>query len=201
VKDRVPVSIILLLLLILPLVLTSGCIDINSARRVFFPGDERELKYIQGTIAEVRHNFTGGFGDSVQVLTQEEHFSVDNFYIGEGGGDLFVWGQISFGADTERQVEFQRMIEVSLYYISEEEGPVLRAHKTYVAPDVGTYSTAERIEQIEGAEMGLWSLRVMGNGTASDAADVPFNDWFHVTVNGRYFDDSYNNNAPFSSRR
>jgi hypothetical protein len=189
-----------LIILIVPLVMVSGCIDINSTRRVFFPRDERDIGFIHGTIAEVRHNFTGGFGDSVQVLTQEEHFSVDNFYIGEGGGDLLVWGQIAFGADTERQVEFERVIEVSLYYISEEDGPQLRARKVYVAPPVGPFWTAEMIDRIEEAETGLWSLRVRGNGTASATADVPFNDWFWVTVNGRYSDDSYNNNAPHSSR-
>jgi hypothetical protein len=140
-------------------------------------------------------------GENGQVLSQEEHFSVDNFYIGEGGADLYIWGQIVFGDDSERQVEYQRVIDVSLYYIDEDSGPILRAHKTYVAPPVGPESYAEMIDQIEGANEGLWSLRVMGNGTASDTADVPFYDWYHVTVNGRYSSESYNHNAPHSSRQ
>jgi hypothetical protein len=200
VNKKTGLSIITLFLLIIPLVGLSGCIDIHTTRRALFPSEEKEINYIQGTIAEVRHNFTGGFGDSVEVLTQEEHFSVDNFHIGEGGGDLYVWGQIHFGADTERRVEYQRVIEIGLYYISEEEGHVLKAHKIYRAPQAGRFDTAELIGQIEGAEPGLWSLRVIGNGTASDAADIPFYDWYQVTVNGRYSDDSYNNNAPHSSR-
>ncbi len=198
-KSRVPVSLFMLIVLIIPLVTMSGCIDLNSTRRVFFPRDDTVIGFKQGTIAEVRHNFTGGFGDSVQVLTQEEHFSVDNFHIGEGGGDLNIWGQIIFGDDAERQIEFIRVIDVSLYFISEDEGGQLRSHKTYVAPAVGSFQTAEMIDQIEGAETGLWSLRVIGNGTASQASDVPFYDWYHITVNGRYSDDSYNHNAPHPS--
>jgi hypothetical protein len=199
VKSKDGLSLLILIMLILPLVALSGCVDVHSARRVFFPSDEKKIGFMQGTIAEVRHNFTGGFGDSVQVLTQEEHFSVDNFYIGEGGGDLYVWGQVVFGADTERRIEFTRAIEISLYYISEDDGAMLRVHKVYQAPQTGM-SSAEIIDRIEGAENGLWSLRVMGNGTASDNADVPFYDWYQVTVNGRYSDDSYNHNAPHSSR-
>ena len=100
VKKSPLTTLLALVMLILPLVFMSGCIDINSTRRVFFPHDEKEITYEQGTIAMVRHNFSGGFGDTVQVLTQEEHFSVDNFYIGEGGGDLYIWGQIVFGDDS-----------------------------------------------------------------------------------------------------
>ena len=199
-KDKViPRAAILGSLLIL-LVYSSGCIDIHSTRKLFFPGEEEDIFYIQGTIAEVRHNFTGGFGDDGLVLSQEEHFSVDNFYIGKGGGDLYIYGQVHFGADSERRVEYERTIHVSLYFIPDEETQVLRASKTYTAPDVGRFDVAEIIDQIYGAETGLWSLRVIGNGTASNTADVPFYDWFQVSVNGRYSDDSYNNNPPHSSR-
>lgn len=186
--------------LIILLVSASGCIDIHSTKRLFFPKEEELPGFIQGTIAEVRYNFTGGFGDNVQVLTQEEHFSVDNFYIGKGGGDLYIYGQVHFGADTERRVEYTRTIEVSLYYLPENERPVLKSDKVYTAPDVGRFDIAGVIEQISGAETGLWSLRVYGNGTASSTADPPFYDWFQFSVNGRYSDDSYNHNAPHSSR-
>jgi hypothetical protein len=199
VSNKAGLPLLTLIMLILPLVVLSGCIDVHSTRDVFFPRDEKQIEYIQGTIAEVRHNFTGGFGDSVEVLTQEEHFSVDNFFIGEGGGDLYIFGQVVFGADTERRVEYQRTIEISLYYMSEEEGAMLKVHKIYHSPPTGM-SDAGIIGQIEDAEHGLWSLQVIGNGTASTTADVPFSDWYHVTVNGRYSDDSYNHNAPHSSR-
>ncbi|MBN1390984.1 MAG: hypothetical protein JXA22_10125 [Candidatus Thermoplasmatota archaeon] len=185
---------------IMLLALTSGCIDIHSTKKVFFPSHEEETVFIQGTIAEVRHNFTGGLGDDVQVLTQEEHLSIDNFHIGKGGGDLYIYGQVHFGSDTERRVDYTRSIDVSLYRISEKDGPILISHKVYTAPEVGRFDVAEIIDQIVGAETGLWSLRVMGNGTASSTADVPFYDWFQVSVNGRFSDDSYNHDAPHSSR-
>ena len=199
-KGKGKAATMLLGAIILLMLFSSGCIDIHSTRRLFFPGEEEPPEFTQGTIAEVRHNFTGGFGDQVQVLTQEEHFSVDNFYIGKGGGDLYIYGQVHFGADTERRVEYQRTIEVSLYYIPQNDPPVLRSSKVFRAPDVGRFDVAGVIDQIYGADTGLWSLRVQGNGTASSTADPPFYDWFQFSVNGRYSDDSYNHNAPHSSR-
>jgi hypothetical protein len=188
----------LLILLILAMVPLSGCIDLQTSKRLFFYKEEKEITYTQGTIAEVRHNFTGGLGnDNVQVMTQEEHFGVDNFYIGEGGADLYIWAQVHYGADTERRINYERTIDVSLYFIPEQGVSILRAHKAYHAPETGRFDTAEVMEQVDGAENGMWSLRVIGNGTASSTADVPFYDWFQVTVNGRYSTDSYNHNAPF----
>ncbi len=187
----------LLILIILAMVPLSGCLDLQTSKRLFFYKEEKEITYTQGTIGEVRHNFTGGLGnENVQVLTQEEYFGVDNFYIGEGGADLYIWAQVYFGADTERRIEYDRTIDVSLYYVPEEGVSILRAHKAYNAPKTGRFENAEVMEQVDGAEKGMWSLRVVGNGTASSTADPPFNDWFQVTVNGRYSTDSYNHNAP-----
>ncbi|MGA1865928.1 MAG: hypothetical protein ACMUFK_00505 [Thermoplasmatota archaeon] len=200
-KVKTPYLSLILVASIILILSTSGCIDIHSARKLFFPSHEEEPEFIQGTIAEVRHNFTGGLGENEKALSQEEHFSVDNFYIGKGGGDLYVYGQVHFGSDSERRVDYKREIDVSLYYLPEDEGPELRSHKVYTAPEIGRFDIAEVIDQLEDAEMGLWSLRVKGNGTASSTADVPFYDWYQVTVNGRYSDDSYNHNAPHSSRK
>jgi len=187
----------LLLLAILTFVALSGCLDLQTSKRIFFHEEETEITFTQGTIAEVRHNFTGGLGnENVQVLTQEEHYGVDNFIIGEGGADLYIWAQVVYGADTERTIDYQRSLDISLFFIPEEGVSILRAHKAYHAPKTGRFETAEVMERVDGAEPGMWSLRVVGNGTASSTADVPFYDWFQVTVNGRYSTDSYNNNAP-----
>lgn len=176
---------------------TSGCIDFYSTKGIFFPSEDISFEYEQGTIAEVRHNFTGGVGSGdFQALTQEEHFAVDNFYLGRGGGELYIWAQVHFGADTERQVDYEREISVNLFHIDEDGENILKARRVYRAPDIGRLDVAEIMGQVQGAEPGLWSLRVWGNGTASSTSDVPFYDWFQVTVNGRYSDDSYNNDAP-----
>ena len=191
------VFVLVLMVSITALSASSGCLDMYTTRGLFFPSEEISYGFVQGTIAGVRHNFTGGVGnENVQVLTQEDHFVVDNFYIGIGGADLYIWAQVHFGSDSERRVDYTRSIEVTLYHMPEEGENILKARKVYRAPDVGRYDVAEIMGQIEGAEQGLWSLRVFGNGTASSTADLPFYDWFQVTINGRYSDDSYNNDAP-----
>ncbi|MEA3558243.1 MAG: hypothetical protein U9R75_03220 [Candidatus Thermoplasmatota archaeon] len=188
---------VLVLVLIVSITASSGCLDMYTTKGLFFPSEDISHGFVQGTIAEVSHNFTGGVGDdNIQVMTQEERFEVDNFHIGVGGADLYIWAQVHFGSDSERTVDYTRSIEVTLYYMPEEGENILKARKVYRAPDVGRYDVAEIMGQIEGGEQGLWSLRVFGNGTASSTADIPFYDWFQVTVNGRYSDDSYNNDAP-----
>ncbi|MFW3145512.1 MAG: hypothetical protein ACMUIE_01715 [Thermoplasmatota archaeon] len=195
-RTRVILKFAALLLVLSASVWSAGCLDIHSTRGIFFPTDEKEVQYEQGTIAEVRHNFTGGIGENSQVLTQEEHLSIDNFHIGRGGADLYIWAQVHFGADTERRIDYTRSVEVTLYYMPEGGEPILRARDVYTAKETGRYDIAKMLDQIEDAEPGLWSLRAHGTGTASETADVPFYDWYQVTVNGRYSSDSYNNNAP-----
>ncbi|MFO8051760.1 MAG: hypothetical protein R6V01_08700 [Thermoplasmatota archaeon] len=196
-KYKRTVRLLALMVSITALSASSGCIDMHTTRDIFFPEEDISYEYVQGTIAEVRHNYTGGIGDdNVQVLAQEDHFGVDNFHIGMGGGDLYIWAQVHFGSDSERVVDYERVLEVSLYYMPEGEKNILKARKVYRAPKVGRLDIAEIMDRVENAEEGLWSLRAVGNGTASDTADVPFYDWFRITVNGRYSDDSFNNDAP-----
>jgi len=174
---------------------TSGCFDIYTARETFFPTEDREIVMVEGgTIADVWYNFTGPYSyNGYEVAPYEEHLEIDNFHIGEGGGNLYLWIQVHFGPDTSSTVKLNRFLNVTLFHINDEGEKIEKARKSYSPPpDTDQFDKSEWVGNIEDPEEGLWSLRVFGKGTASEN----YYDWFHVSVNGNYPDTSYNHDAP-----
>ena len=185
------------LIVILAGVLTSGCFHTGVSRDLLFPREDDTIYYKRGTIAEVRHNFTGAFTDSVvSVGAEEKQREIDNFFIGKGGGDLYIWVQVHFGADTTGVVDFERFVHVFLIYKPGMDGQELVEEKRYEPSGPGRYDKAELMATINKTRPGLYSLRVEAVGTAVNDQDVSFYDWYHISVNGIYDNTSYNHNAP-----
>ncbi len=185
------------LILILSSVLTSGCFHTGSSRDLFFPTEDDTIEYRRGTIAEVRHNFTGAFTDSVvSVGAEEKQMEIDNFFIGEGGGDLYIWVQVHFGSDTSGIVDFERYVHVVLIYKPGHDDQSLVSERKYEPRGAGRYDKAELMDTINKTKPGLYSLRVEAVGTAVSDDNGSFYDWYHISVNGIYDNSSYNNNAP-----
>jgi hypothetical protein len=184
-------------LFILMGVLTSGCFHTGASRDVFFPREDNTIVFRRGTIAEVRHNFTGAFTDSaISVGAEEKQRKIDNFFIGKGGGDLYIWVQVHFGADTSGVVDFERYVHVFLIYEPGEKDQELVSERRYDPVGAGRYDRAELMDTINNTRPGLYSLRVEAVGTAVNDQDVSFYDWYHISVNGIFDNSSYNNNAP-----
>lgn len=172
--------------------MTSGCFDINTAKRSFFPSEESEINLVRGTIGEVWYNFTGPYDfNGISVGKYEKHMEVDNFYIDEGGEYLYLWIQVHFGVDDSTAPQ-DRYINVSLSYITEDGEAVVMIKKRYDALANDRFDKSEAVGNVQNPEKGFWSLKVDGRGTASGVSY----DWFHVSVNGEYPDTSYNHNSP-----
>lgn len=185
------------LILVLAVVFTSGCFHTGASRDLIFPREDDTIYYTRGTIAEVRHNFTGTFTDSnIPVGAEEKDQQVDNFFIGEGGGDLYVWVQVHFGADSTGVVDFERYVHVFLVYRPGMDDQETIEQGRYEPSGAGRYDKAELLATINRTRSGLYSLRVIAVGTAVTDEDVSFYDWYHISVNGIYDNTSYNNNAP-----
>jgi hypothetical protein len=180
---------------IIAVLLTSGCFDINTAKRSFYPTEEKEINLITGTIGEVWYNFTGPYDFSgINVGKYEQHMEVDNFYLDEGGEYLYLWIQVHFGMDDSTNKQ-DRYINVTLSYITEDDEPIVRIKKRYDAQANDRFDKSEAVGNVPNPDMGYWSLKVVGKGTATGVSY----DWFHVSVNGEYPDTSYNNDAPDQS--
>jgi len=156
------------------------------------------VEYVRGTIAEVRYDFTGAPVESnyVQLQADEFHRSIDNFYLGHGGGDLYIWAQVHFGPDPSDRTSDPRYIRIWLFYDPGGDGEEVLSERTYKPLKDNRMDVAELVDNITGAREGLYSLKVEGKGTVGTDSDVPFFDWYQVSVNGRYSDESYNHNAP-----
>ncbi|MGA1822153.1 MAG: hypothetical protein ACMUIG_06480 [Thermoplasmatota archaeon] len=179
-------------LAIAAVLLTSGCFDINTAKRSFFPSEDQEINLIVGTIGEVWYNFTGPYDfNGIRVGRYEKHMEVDNFFIDEGGEYLYLWIQVHFGVDDSANPQ-DRFINVTLSYIGDDGIPIVRIRKRYDALANDRFDRSEAVGNVQNPEKGIWSLKVDGRGTASGVSY----DWFHVSVNGEYPDTSYNNNPP-----
>jgi len=189
-------AVFALLMLTSALVLTSGCFDINSAKRILYPEEERTYEMVRGTIADVRYEFKGALSESPYPIGQDEFVRrIDNFYIGEAGGTLYVIAQVHFFLDSSGELDFDRYIVISLYMEVGGEMELVTTRR-YDAMDSERVDANDRIATIAQAEPGLWSLRVEGHGSRVSGEGEEFYDWFHVSVNGIYSEDSYNNNKP-----
>lgn len=179
------------------MVTTTGCIHTGTARNLLFPGDEPPIEFERGTIAEVRHNFTGAFTETtISFGAEERHLGVDNFYIGKGGADLYIWAQVHFGADTSGVVDFPRYVHVRLIYEPGSQEEAVVSESLYSPQGNSRYDKAELMDTLNGTKEGLYSLKVESVGTATQEGEVMIFDWYLFTVNGVYSDRSYNNNAP-----
>lgn len=182
---------------IISAVLTSGCFHTGSSRDIFFPPDNDPIEFKRGTIGSTRHNFTGAFTDSATSFGAEERvLTVDNFYIGEGGADLYIWTQVHFGADDSGTIDFKRYVHVKLIYEPGSDKERIISQSLYSPQGSGKYDKAELMDTINNTGEGLYSLRAEAVGTAVQEGDVLFYDWYFFTVNGVFSDRSYNNNAP-----
>ncbi|MFW6245794.1 MAG: hypothetical protein ACOC36_07890, partial [Fibrobacterota bacterium] len=63
----------------------------------------------------------------------EFHRSIDNFYIGEGGADLYIWVQVHFISDPHSRVDFERYLTVSLSGLTEEGDREILVQNNYTA--------------------------------------------------------------------
>lgn len=179
------------------MVFTSGCFHTGVSRDLWFPGEDDTITYRSWTIAEVRHNFTGAFTEtSISLGAEERSLEVDNFHIGEGGADIYIYGQVHFGPDSQASIEFDRWVEISLIYEPGDENENIIPPTRYQTTGDSRYDRSELIATINGTRPGLYSLRATGVGTAVQNDDVPTYDWYWFTVSGRIPDGSYNNNAP-----
>jgi hypothetical protein len=179
------------------MVLTSGCFHTGASRDLLFPTEDKIIQYSSRTIAEVRHNFTGAFTEtSIPLGSEERQRTIDNFYIGEGGADIYVYAQVHFGPDTQASMEYKRWVHIRLVYEPGSKDERIIAQSMYEAPGDTRYDMADEIATISDAKPGLYSLRAEGVGTAVQNSDVPTYDWYLFTVNGRISEGSYNHNAP-----
>jgi hypothetical protein len=179
------------------IIFTSGCFHTGASKDLMFPREEPPIEFKRGTIAVNRYNFTGAFTDTrVPVGAEEKAITVDNFYIGKGGGDLYVWAQVHFGADTSENIDFDRYVHVKLIYEPGSDKEMIISQSIYSPQGTGRYDRAELMDTINGTEEGLYSLRVDAVGTAVQEGGVTYYDWYLFTVNGVFSEKSYNNNAP-----
>jgi hypothetical protein len=179
------------------MVLTSGCFHTGASRDLLFPKEDRTIEYRTRTIAEVRHNFTGAFTEtSIPLGSEERQRTIDNFYIAEGGADIYIFAQVHFGPDTQASLDYDRWVEIRLVYEPGSDNENMITRSKYEAPGDSRYDMADEIATINDAKPGLYSLRAEGVGTAVQNADVPTYDWYLFTVSGRISEGSYNNNAP-----
>ena len=185
-------------LIIVALAGTSGCFDISIARDVLFPDDERPILFVQGTIAMASHNFTGPiYSENITIGGPSVHIAIDNFIIGEGGANLSIFALVHFIPDTQPMVSGDnRYVDISLESMEESGGRRVLAQKRYTAEEAGA-DTAEVVRELDGIQPGLYSLKVVGEGTAEPGTSNY--DWFKVFVLGRYSDRSHNYNAPSDS--
>lgn len=195
---RIWLSRALLLMIVMTIVNTSGCFDVHTARRIFYPAEDDSITFVSGTIASVRYDYKGpidAFG-RVQVGSAEFHREIDNFVIAEGGGNLYLWVQVHFFPDTGSRLDFPRYVNVTLIYMPEGTDPIVMIYSPYYSRSGSEVDVAESVGNIIDPGPGLWSLKVEGVGTSITSGGSTYYDWFRVTVNGVYSDRSYNNNAP-----
>lgn len=179
---------------------TSGCFHTGTSRDLLFPSEDSVIEYRSRTIAQVRHNFTGAFTDtSIPLGSEEKQRTIDNFYIGEGGADIYIYAQVHFGPDAQATMDFKRWVHVMLIYEPGTNKERLVAQNRYEASGNTRYDRAEFMATINSTRPGLYSLKAEGVGTAVQNADVPTYDWYWFTVNGRISEGSYNHNAPNSN--
>ena len=185
-------------LLIAMVASTSGCFDVHTARRIFYPPPDDTIEMMSGTIAQVRYDFKGPVDTvgAVRIGAAEFHREIDNFKIADGGGNLYIWVQAHFFQDSGNHIPFQRYINVTLSYIPSEGDQEVKVYSSYASSPDSEVNIAEGLGNVIDPEPGLWSLKVEGVGTATVSGGVTSYDWFKVTVNGVYSSDSYNNNAP-----
>jgi hypothetical protein len=177
--------------------LTSGCFDIHTAKRIFYPPDNTRIVMISKTIGEVKYDFQGPidtFG-RLQPGAAEFHREIDNFKIAPGGGSLYLWVQVHFLQATGQGTDFDRYLIITLSYLPEGGEKEVRIQRTYNA------SASTEIDVAEGvgnaiADPGIWSLKVEGVGTAVVSGGSTYYDWFRVTANGYFSSLSENNNSP-----
>ena len=173
VKIKGPSMILFATLLVSAGVLSSGCFHTGSTKQLLFPDNSVPVRFVRGTIAQARYNFTGAFTDStVPVGAQERHLSVDNFYIGEGGADLFIWAQVHFGPVSSTSVDFERFVHVYLIYGPGSEDERIIVQNRYSAPRDASYDRAELLATLNGTGPGLYSLKVEGVGTATQEGSI-----------------------------
>jgi len=186
------------LVTVVMLTATTGCFDMYTARRILFPDDERPMVFVQGTIALVSHNFTGPiYSENVTVGGPTVHNSIDNFIIGDGGANLSIFALVHFIPDPQPLVTVDdRYVDVTLIKMEDNGERRTLAQKRY-APEEAGGDHAEVVRELDGIEPGLYSLRVIGKGTAEPGTSQY--DWFKVFVLGRYSDRSHNHNAPEGS--
>jgi hypothetical protein len=185
-------------LLISLLASTSGCFDVHTARRIFYPPTDDTIVMKSETIAQARYDYMGPV-DTVGVVrigAAEFHREIDNFIIADGGGNLYLWVQAHFFQDSGNNIPFQRYINVTLSYIPSEGDQEVNVYSSYASSQDSEVNVAEQLGNVIDPEPGLWSLKVEGVGTATVSGGVTSYDSFKVTVNGVYSSDSYNNNAP-----
>jgi hypothetical protein len=177
---------------------TAGCFDTYTARRMLFPDDERPIIFVQGNIALVSHNFTGPlYNENITVGGPAVHNSIDNFYIGEGGANLSIFALVHFIPDTQMLVSVDdRYVDIILIKMEDNGEKRTLAQRRYT-PEASGGDYAEVVRELDGIEPGLYSLRVIGKGTAEQGTSQY--DWFKVFVLGRYSDRSHNHNAPEGS--
>lgn len=177
---------------------TSGCIDIHTAKDIFFPPDDDTVEMTSGTIAQAMYDFKGPV-DTVGVVrlgAAEFHRVIDNFRIAPGGGNLYVWVQVHFFLDSGMHITFERHVNVTLSFVPAEGVSEVKVYSSYISSENSEVTIAESLGNIVEPEAGLWSLKVEGVGTAVVSGGVTSYDWFKVTVNGLYSDRSYNNDGP-----
>jgi hypothetical protein len=177
---------------------TSGCIDIHTAKDIFFPPDDDAVEMTSGTIAQAMYDFKGPV-DTVGVVrlgAAEFHRVIDNFRIAPGGGNLYVWVQVHFFLDSGMHITFERHVNVTLSFVPAEGVSEVKVYSSYISSENSEVTIAESLGNIVEPEAGLWSLKVEGVGTAVVSGGVTSYDWFKVTVNGLYSDRSFNNDGP-----
>jgi len=185
-----------LIALLVLMTLSSGCFDIYTARRVFYPSDDREIVYVSETIAEVKYDFQGPLElGRLQTGAAEFHREIDNFNIAPGGGNLYLWVQVHFLQASGAGMDFDRYLEVTLTYLPQGRDPEIRIERTYNASSSTEIDVAEGVGNAV-ADPGIWSLKVEGVGTSMVSGGATYYDWFRVTANGYFSDLSENNNAP-----
>jgi hypothetical protein len=196
-KKEKTILTVLAMLAISSLVMTTGCFHTGVSKEMLFPSEDTTIEYRSMTIAETRYNFTGAFTETTIPLgAEQKQMTVDNFRIGEGGADLYIYAQVHFGPDSQSSMDFERWVHVKLIYEPGSEKEEIIAESLYKPDGESRYDRAEFIARDINAPPGLYSLKAVGVGTAVQNADVPTYDWFWFTVSGRISEGSYNNNAP-----
>ncbi|MCK5774202.1 MAG: hypothetical protein KAH57_10480 [Thermoplasmata archaeon] len=179
-------------LLIVSTMLTTGCFDIHSAREIIIPPKVDNTDMTRGTIADVRYEFQGAIDyQSFEIGAQEFVRKIDNFEIGKLGGELYVQAQVHFFMGDAAGIDFERYVVITI--LKEEKGTLsVMEERRFDAISGETIDISERIFTISDADPGMWSLRAEGYGTRTSLEGTTFYDWFHISVNGIYSDDSHN---------